>query len=83
MAVCIYVCVRVCVCEQESKHGRVHPQVCLCQLTNVQWSVKTHTSGFQRIRIFISSTLRCASPKQRPCGDTQRLNYSLLRFNKT
>lgn len=43
----------------------------------VQWSVKSHTSGFQRIRIFfISSTLLCAPPKQRPCRDTETLNYS-------
>lgn len=42
----------------------------------MQWSAKSRTSGFQRIRIFISSTLLCAPPKQRPCGDTETLNYS-------
>ena len=59
--------------EFTDKRVCVKLQMCVHKSSGV---CKSHTSGFQRIRFFISSTLLCVTPKQRPCRDTEMLNYS-------
>lgn len=57
-----------CVCVRLQMSVRVHESSGVWRVIPLVFSV----SGF-----FISSTLLCAPPKQRPCRDTETLNYLL------